>query len=116
MALDLGSIVISIIVNIIIIAPSLWLAGRLLVGGKKARFVDSLLIVVVGTVVGAILGYFFSGWIAVLVQLVIWLGLVKYFFEASWVKAFIISILAIIVFIVIVIILGVLGLAIFGFL
>ena len=114
MALNLDSILISIIVNIIIIAPSLWLAGRALVGGKKARFLDSIWIVVTGTVIGHVLGYFFTGWIAVLVQLVVWLGLVKHFFDASWVKAFVISILAIIIFIVISLILGVLGLAIFG--
>ena len=114
MALDLVSILISIIVNVIIIAPSLWLAGRALVGGKKARFLDSIWIVVAGTVIGQIIGYFFTGWIAVLVQLVVWLGLVKHFFDATWVKALVISILAIIIFIVVITVLGILGFAVFG--
>ena len=113
MAIDLGSIVISIIVNLIVIAPSLWLAGRALVGGKKARFLDSIWIVVAGTIIGHIVGYFISGWIGVLVQLIVWLGLVKHFFDASWWKAIVISIVAIIIFIVIMVVLGILGLAVF---
>ena len=117
MAFSLTSLVISLIVNIIVIVPSLWLAGRVLVGGKKARFIDSIYIVVAGTVVGHIVAYFLTGWIAALVQLVIWLGLVKHYFDASWGRALLIAIVAVVIFVVVSIILAiVLGIAIFGLL
>jgi hypothetical protein len=44
-------LIIQIIVNIVIIAPALWISGRLLVGKDKAKFTDALWIVVLGTVI-----------------------------------------------------------------
>ena len=52
MVINLDMLVISIIVNIIIVAPVLWLAGRALVGKEKAKFTDAIWIVVLGTVIG----------------------------------------------------------------
>ena len=46
------NLIIQIIVNIIILSPVLWIAGRLLVGKDKAKFMDALWIVVLGTVIG----------------------------------------------------------------
>jgi hypothetical protein len=43
--------------------------------------------------------------------LIIWLALVKHFFDCGWLKALAISILAVILFAIIAIILGLLGLA-----
>ena len=40
---------IQIVVNIVILAPVLWIAGRLFVGKDKAKFMDALWIVVLGT-------------------------------------------------------------------
>jgi len=44
--------------------------------------------------------------------LIIWLALVKHFFDCGWLKAFVISILAVIIFVVIVVILTIIGIAI----
>jgi hypothetical protein len=104
--------IISIIVNTIIISPVLWLAGRAIVGKEKAKFTDAIWIVVLGTVIGTFFGAFFSGIIATVILLILWLALVKHFFDCGWLKAFIISILAVIIFAVIVIILGIIGVAI----
>ncbi len=104
---------IHIIVNVIILSPVLWLAGRALVGGQKAKFTDAVLIVVIGTVVGVIFGALFSGLIATLVQLFLWLLIVKYFFDCGWLKALAISILTVIIFVIIVIVLGLIGIVLF---
>ncbi len=110
-------LIIQIIVNIIVLAPVLWISGRLFVGKDKAKFTDALWIVVLGTVIGGFFQYVFSGIIATIIVLLIWLALVKHFFDTGWVKAFIIAVVAIIIWIVIAVILGVLfgiGLAILG--
>jgi hypothetical protein len=114
-AFNLDTLAIHIIVNIIILAPVLWLSGRLLVGKDKAKFLDAIWIVVVGTVVGAVFGYFFSGLIAAVIQLILWLLIVKHFFDCGWLKALAISIIAVIIFAVIVAILAVIGFALFFF-
>ena len=108
----------SIIVNIIVLSPALWISGRLLAGKDKAKFTDALWIVVLGTVIGAVFQYLFQeGIIVLIILLVIWLGLVKHFFDTGWLRALVIAIVAVIIWFVIMIILAVLlgiGLAILG--
>ena len=113
-ALNLDILLISVVVNIIVLTPVLWIAGRLLVGADKARFIDALWIVILGTVIGGVFGAFVSGIIASIIILIIWLGLIKHFFDCGWLKALVISIVAVIVFIVISIILAIIGFAIFA--
>ncbi|MBT0158575.1 hypothetical protein G4O51_01165 [Candidatus Bathyarchaeota archaeon A05DMB-2] len=109
------NLIIQIIVNIIILAPVLWISGRLLAGSNKAKFTDALWIVVLGTIIGAFFQYLFSGIIASIIVLLIWLALVKHFFDTGWLKALAIAIVAIVIWIVIAVIIGIiLGLAIIG--
>lgn len=112
--LNLDILLISVVVNIIVLTPVLWIAGRLLVGADKARFIDALWIVVLGTVIGGVFGAFVSGIIASIIILIIWLGLIKHFFDCGWLKALLISIVAVVVFIVISMILAIIGFAIFA--
>jgi hypothetical protein len=114
LALSLDALLINIIFSTIIISPVLWFSGRLIVGIKKARFVDAVLIVVIGTVVGTLFGIVFTGFIAAIIQLIIWLALIKYYYECGWGTAFIIAIISIILFIVVGVILGLVGLALFA--
>jgi len=114
MPINLDALVISIIVNTIIISPVLWLSGRAIVGKQKAKFTDAIWIVILGTVIGTFFGAFFSGIIATIIILILWLALVKHFFDCGWLKAFIISMLAVIVFAVIVVILAIIGIAIWA--
>ena len=53
---DLIGLLIQIVVGIIILAPVLWLVGRALVGKEKAKFLDAVWIVALGTVIGAVVG------------------------------------------------------------
>ena len=109
-AVDLELLVIDLIIKIIVLAPALWLAGKALVG-DNAKFIDAVWIIILGTLVGGIFSYFnIIGLIALIVQLVIWLALVKHFFETGWGYAFIISLLAVVFLIVIAFILGLVGL------
>jgi hypothetical protein len=113
MAINLDALLIELVVKIIILAPAFWLAGRALAGKENAKFLDAVWIVILGTLVGGIFSYFeIIGIIALIIQLIIWLGLVKHFFDTDWIKAFVISVLAVIILIVIGFILGLIGIGI----
>ena len=113
MALNLDTLLINLILNVviptIILSPVLWLAGRALVGKEKAKFTDAIWIVFIGTLFGSVFSAIFIGIIASIIQLIVWLALVKHFFDCGWLKGLAISILAVIFFIVIAIILSLLG-------
>ena len=113
--MDLLGIVVQIIVGIIIVAPALWLAGRALVGGQKAKFTDAIWIVILGIVIGVIVGALVrSGLLSAVIMFFVWLGLIKHFFDCGWVKAFAIAVLAVIVFVVIAVVLTLIGIGIVG--
>jgi hypothetical protein len=112
MAINLDVALIQIIVSTIVIAPVLWLSGRAVVGKEKAKFTDAVWIVILGTIVGAIFGFLFVGVIASIIQLLIWLALVKHFFDCGWLKALAISIIAVLIFAIIAAILVVIGIGI----
>jgi len=112
--MDIVGLLISIVVAVIFVAPILWLVGRALVGKEKAKFTDAIWIVVLGVVIGAIIGIFVGGLIAAVIMFIIWLALVKHFFDCGWLMAFAIAILAVIVFVVVVAILALVGIAVIG--
>jgi len=107
--INLDSLAVNIIINIIVISPFLWISGRALVGKEKARFSDAVLTVTLGTVIGALLGIFFFGFTASIVQLILWLALVRHFFECGWLQALAISLLAVVIFAFVAITLGLIG-------
>jgi hypothetical protein len=110
--MDLISLLIQIIVGVIVLAPVLWISGRLLAGKDKAKFTDAIWIVVLGVVIGAIAGALIGGLISAVIMFVVWLALIKHFFDCGWLKAFLIAVVAVIVFMVIVAILAIIGIGI----
>jgi hypothetical protein len=115
----LVSLVLNIVIWVILVAPALWISGRLIAGKAKAKFTDALWIVALGTVIFyftyfAIVSFFadvfgaglVAALISSLVLLIIWLALVKHFFDCGWLKALAISIVAVVVAIVIWFIIG----------
>jgi hypothetical protein len=110
MAFDLVAVLIQVVVSTIIIAPILWLAGRALVGKDKAKFLDAIWIVLLGTVIGAVVGAFVGGLIAAVIMFIVWLALIKHFFDCGWLMALAIAIIAVIIFVVIAAILVIIGL------
>ena len=111
MAFDLTRFLIQLIVTIIIVSPILWLVGRGLVGKDKAKGTDAIWIVALGVIIGTLLGHFVYGTLGFIITLIIWLALIKHFFDCGWLKALLISIVAVIAFIIIGIILALLGFA-----
>jgi hypothetical protein len=101
--------ILNIIVPTIILSPVLWLSGRALVGKDKAKFLDAVWIILLGATFGTIFSAIFTGLIASLIQLIVWLALVKHFFDCGWLMALAISILAVIIFIILAVLLGFLG-------
>ena len=101
MALNLNAFIIQVAVSTVIGAPVLWLAGRTLVGEDKAKFTDAAWIIILGNVIGAIFGAIISGLVGGIVQIILWLYLVRHFFDCGWGKAFFISLLTTILFFVI---------------
>jgi hypothetical protein len=101
--MDIVGLLIQIIVSTIIIAPILWLVGRSLAGKDKAKFTDAIWIVVLGNVIGAGVGAVAGslGWIGTIIMIVVWLGLIKHFFDCGWMKALVIAIIAVIVYVII---------------
>ncbi len=108
--------IVAFIIEVIVISAVLWASGRVLVGKEKAKFTDAIWITVLGLIVGAVVENVvpFVGW---LLALIVWLALIKHFFDTGWGKAFLIALLAIIIFIVVAVALGLLfGIALLGFL
>ena len=115
LTINLDALLINIIVNTIVVSPALWLSGRALVGKEKAKFTDAVVTVAIGTVAGTVFGAYFSGFLALIIQLVLWLLIVKHFFDCGWLKALAISIVAVIIFAIVAIVLGLVGFAVISY-
>jgi hypothetical protein len=108
--------VIQIIAGIIVVAPVLWLVGRGLVGKEKAKSTDAIWIVALGLIIGGVAGAYIHGFLGMIISLIVWLALIKHFFDCSWMKALVIAIVAFIVLIVVALIVGVIvGIGILAF-
>jgi len=114
MAFDVVATLIGVVVGTIIMSPVLWIAGRLLVGSAKAKFTDAVVIVALGSLAGAIVSAFLSGWIGTLIQTIVYLVLIQKYYECGWGKSILVAIVTVVIFIIIVFILGIVGVGIFG--
>ena len=95
-----------IVVGSIVTAPFLWLVGKWIVGGEKAKFTDAVWIGILGAVVNVVIGSVVGGSLGSLAQLVAYLYLVKTYYETGWGNAVIISVLAVIIMAAVFILLG----------
>ena len=73
------------------------------------KFLDAVWIVLLGTVIGAVVGAYIGGLVAAVIMFIVWLALIKHFFDCGWLMALAIAIIAVILFVVIVAILAVIG-------
>jgi hypothetical protein len=116
--MDLTTLLIELLITVvtwlIFVSPALWISGRLLAGKQNAKFTDALWIAAIGAVVFYLFNAFVTEYLSIwwlsllsyLVLLIIWLALVKHFFDCSWLKALAISIIAVIIAVVILFIIG----------
>jgi hypothetical protein len=111
--MDLIGTIIQIVIGTVLLSPALWISGRLIAGKDKAKFTDALWIVFLGIVINTVVSAFIGNLIATIILLIIWLALIKHFFDCGWIKAFIIAILAVVIFAIVIAILAII-LAIIG--
>jgi hypothetical protein len=107
--MDYVSLLIQIVVAAVILAPILWIVGKLFVGKDKAKFSDAVWIGVLGVLIGAVVGFLLPGWGAILgifIMVVVWIGLISHFFDCGWLKALVIAVIAGIIYLVISLILS----------
>ncbi|MCQ5362580.1 MAG: hypothetical protein NO482_04060 [Candidatus Methanomethylicia archaeon] len=103
------AVLLNIIVNIMVIAPLLWISGRLLVGKEKAKFTDAISVVVLSVILSGIVNFFVGGLLAALIMFIVILALIKHFFDCGWLRAFAISIFSAIIFLVVLTIMAIIG-------
>lgn len=97
--------VIVFIIDIFVMTIVFYVAGVIVVGKRRALFSDAFVISLLGTVVGNICSLFFPviGWI---LSLVIWLLLIRRYYETGWLGALAVAVLAVIIYLVVWIILA----------
>jgi hypothetical protein len=106
--MDLIGILIQIVISTVILSPALWISGRLIAGKDKAKFTDALWIVFLGSIINTVVSAFIGNLIATIILLIVWLALIKHFFDCGWIKAFIIAVVAVVIFAIVIIILALL--------
>jgi hypothetical protein len=98
------NLIIQIVVAAVVLAPVLWFVGKIFVGKDKAKFTDALWIAVLGVLIAQVIDFVLTGWGAILgtlITIVIWLLLIKHFFDCGWLKALVIAIISGIVYFII---------------
>ncbi|MGQ9552321.1 MAG: hypothetical protein ACUVUE_07840 [Candidatus Bathycorpusculaceae bacterium] len=109
--MDFTSIIVQIVVAAVILAPVLWTVGKWFVGKKKARFTDAVWIGVLGVIINAVLSLLLPGSLGsilgTLIMIVVWLGLIRHFFDCGWGRALVIAIIAGIIYWIITMILSI---------
>ncbi|MEM2815584.1 MAG: hypothetical protein QW056_00840 [Candidatus Bathyarchaeia archaeon] len=90
------------ILELLILTVVLYIAGRAVVGERRARLSDAFVLALLGTVLSSLFTIFIPyGLLAVLLSILVWLLLIKRLYETSWIGALAVGILAIIIFIAI---------------
>ena len=112
MLADILGTVIHLILSGIIGGIFVWLAGKAL-GAPKATYWHGILIVISAIILTDVIGYFLgsTGWLGIIVQLIVILLLIKHFFSVGWVKAAVIAVLAVIILAIVIVVLAYLGIA-----
>jgi len=92
---------IEFIVKLIVLTVVFYVAGRVVVGKRRARFSDAFVISLFGTLVGTILSLFIPHyWLGEVLSLIVWLLLIRHYYETGWLGALAVGILAVIVMII----------------
>lgn len=98
--------VILFIIHLIVMTIVFYVAGVIVVGKRRALFSDAFVISLLGTVVGNICALFFPSIIGLILSLLIWLLLIRHYYETGWLGALAVSVLAAIIYVVVWVILA----------
>jgi len=106
---------ISFIVNLIVLTIVLYVAGLIVVGGKRAQFLDAFVIALLGTVISTFFMVFlteipllkFDGrkitmgaGLGLLLSFLAYLFLIRHYYETRWLGSLAVAIVTVIVFVV----------------
>lgn len=90
------------LIELFMLTIVLYVAGRAVVGERRARLSDALIIAFLGTILSAIFIAFIPyGLVALILSALIWLLLIKRLYETGWLGAIAVGILALLIFIAI---------------
>jgi len=92
---------INFVLGLAILTIVFYIAGRAVVGGKRALFSDAFVISLLGTIVANIVSLFNLPLIGLILSLIVWLLLIKHYYETGWLGALAVAVLAVIVYIAI---------------
>ncbi len=94
---------VNFIIGLIILTIVFYIAGRTVVGKKRALFSDAFVISLLGTIVANIVSLFMPNvqLIGLILSLIIWLLLIRHYYETGWLGALAVAILAVIIYVVI---------------
>ena len=98
---------ISFIVNLVVLTVVFYIAGVIVVGKQRALLSDAFVISLLGTIVNGICLLFFPPLIGLILSLIIWLLLIKRYYETGWLGALAVGILAVIVSVVVLVVIGI---------
>lgn len=100
MEVNLGLLLTHFILSTGTISFVFWFLGRTIFRMGKIRFIDALLAAVIGSLCGVILGAFVGGVTYSTIQMMVWVLLVKYFFDYKWEQAAVFALLVLLILIV----------------
>ena len=108
---DIIGFLIHLVIEGIILGIFVWIAAKVL-GAPKATYYHGILTVISAIILSDIIGYIVP-WhtVALIVEALVILLLIKHFFAVGWLRAIIIAVLALIIGIIITTILAMIGLA-----
>ncbi len=107
--------IIRFIINLIVLTIVLYVAGLIVVGGKRARFSDAFVIALLGTIISTFLIVFLPTitlitiggqeitigmGLSLILSFIAYLVLIRYYYETGWLGALAVAIVAVIVFVV----------------
>ncbi|MDH5438264.1 MAG: hypothetical protein OEX76_05115 [Candidatus Bathyarchaeota archaeon] len=89
------------VIGLTILTIVFYIAGRVVVGEKRALFSDALVISLLGTIVANMVSLFMprASLIGLILSLVIWLLLIRHYYETGWLGALAVTIMAVIVYV-----------------
>lgn len=100
--------IISFVINLIVMTVVFYVAGVIVVGTRRALLSDAFVISLLGTVVGNICLLFFPPLIGLILSLIVWLLLIKRYYETGWLGALAVAVLAVIIYVVVLVVLALL--------
>jgi len=108
--------ILSFILLLIVMSIVFYVAGVIVVGKRRALFSDAFVISLLGTIVMIICLQFFGILVGGILSLIIWLLLIRHYYETGWLGAIAVGMMALIVAAVVLVIMAfVLGVSILVF-